>query len=179
MEPIPEEIIQAAKVFWESPVGSKARDLAMSRIAEYCVQHGAHFWAVVDKARAARAIGEVVKDASLGLRAVEAGNAAMMAGCAGEIGTVPAGVVAETALGGAVPAVFTISTGAILVTAVIFIAIVAIVAWGAYDWAKKERDGKTQDQQRRMAKGLSSTLRDFPPTGPAPRYPLPGVSHGA
>lgn len=163
MPPLPKEIIDAVNTFWESANGSAAFSEAKRKIAKYALEHGVDMFKVMDKARMAKNIGEVVKDASLAGRAVETGEALSTTLGAGEAAAVPAEVVGDVALGEMAGGAAAMSAGAVAFAVIAFVAIVALVAYSAYRWKQLEQQGQAQDRQRRLDKGLRSVIWK-PPT---------------
>jgi hypothetical protein len=167
MPPLPQEITAAIQTFWNSPAKSQASKNAMVKVADYCIKHKLHLWRVLDKAKAARALAEVTKDALLGSNAITvAGEEIAAEGAAEVTAEVTAEVVAETVLGEAAVGTGTgvgtvaagLAFGEVVVIVVLVAAIVALFAWGMHSWNEMEKLGKAQDKQRALEKGLRSVV---------------------
>ncbi len=160
---LPPEIAQAVKTFWEAANGSPAFNKAKTQVAQYCVKNGVELARVLLKNPATvRAVGEVLKDTALVVRAVETADGLAVAAGAG--GAVAPEAIAATALGEAAG----ISAGVICFWVVLFVVVVAVVAYSVYDMNKLNKMGEAQDRQRRLDKGLRSVIW-VPPVLPAGR----------
>lgn len=156
MPPIPQHIIHAVKVFWNSPTNSRQGAQALRIVADFCIQNKLHLWRLIDKVRAVKAVTEIVKDAGLAQTAIVTAQQGM----AEEAAAVTGEAVVESALGegAAETAIVGISPYALAAVVILTLIIVAMVIYAQHENARLDQMGLQQDHQRQLEKGLRSAI---------------------